>query len=123
MTKADVVNRHLKIFNEALIHQDLIALEEIYAEEYILVRPDGSVITRDAILNDLRDGDLRFHSIDVLNHDVRIHDSIGIFTGEGRAVSFRRGLKSDSHFRFIAIYLETNESLKLIHYQSTSLPH
>jgi len=43
MTVEDVVRTHTEGFNRALTTHDLEALSAIYADDYMLVRPDGSV--------------------------------------------------------------------------------
>jgi hypothetical protein len=53
------------IFNRALKEQDYAALEGLYAGDYMLVRPDGSVLNKQEVLQDLRSGGLRFHSIEL----------------------------------------------------------
>ena len=40
----------------SLINQDFEALADLYANEYMLVRPDGSVLNKEAVLHDLKLG-------------------------------------------------------------------
>ena len=44
MTAEDVIRTHTEGFNRALTTHDLDALSAIYADDYMLVRPDGSVL-------------------------------------------------------------------------------
>ena len=46
MTAEQVLQLHSEGFNRALIQQDYAALEGIYSEMYMLVRPDGSVLNK-----------------------------------------------------------------------------
>ena len=55
MTAEDVLRLHTDGFNRALQQQDYAALEEIYSERYMLVRPDGSVLNKEPVLRDLRE--------------------------------------------------------------------
>ena len=43
MTAEEILSIHTDIFNRALKEQDYAALEGLYASDYMLVRPDGSV--------------------------------------------------------------------------------
>ena len=45
-------------FCRSLINQDCEALADPYANEYVLVRPDGSVLNKEAVLHDLKLGGL-----------------------------------------------------------------
>ena len=60
MTAEDVIRTHTEGFNRALTTHDLDALSAIYADDYMLVRPDGSVLGKEDVLRDLGPGGLRF---------------------------------------------------------------
>ena len=122
MTADEILNIHTNTFNRALKEQDYIALEGLYACDYMLVRPDGSVLNKQEVLRDLRSGGLRFHSIELGQTDVRMYGSTAVLTADSQAVSSRNGTESHSHFRLIAVYVQQGQSIKLVHFQSTSLP-
>jgi|SRR5580704_8727941 ketosteroid isomerase-like protein len=121
MTAEEILSIHTDIFNRALKEQDYAALEGLYAGDYMLVRPDGSVLNKKEVLQDLRSGGLRFHSIDLSQTDVRVYGATAFLTAECQAVSSRSGVESRSHFRLVAVYLQQGQSIKLVYFQSTSL--
>lgn len=86
------------------------------------MRPDGSLLNKAEVLSDLREGGLTFRSIELLGEKVRIYADVAVLTGESRATAVRNGTESSSHFRLIAVYTSTTEGLKLVHFQSTSIP-
>jgi hypothetical protein len=123
MTADKVLRVHRDIFYRSLIDQDYDALSDLYGNEYMLVRPDGSVLNREAVLHDLRFGGLIFKSIELTNEDVRIYGETAIVTGESRTLACRNGKEFSSRFRLVAIYTgHASKSLKLVHFQSTPLP-
>jgi ketosteroid isomerase-like protein len=122
MTADEILSIHTDIFNRALKEQNYAALEGLYASDYMLVRPDGSVLNKEEVLQDLRSGGLRFDSIELGLTEVRLYGSTAVLTAESHAVSSRNGVKSRSHFRLIAVYAQQGQSIKLVHFQSTSLP-
>ena len=121
MTADEVLNIHTNTFNRALKEQDYIALEGLYAGDYMLVRPDGSVLNKQDVLRDLRSGGLRFHSIELGQTDVRMYGSTAVLTADSQAVSSRNGSESRSHYRLVAVYVQQGQSIKLVHFQSTSI--
>ena len=121
MTKDEVLKIHTDRFLGALTGQNYAALEALYSDDYILVRPDGSVLNKQEVLQDLRNNGLTFHSIDLLQSLVRIYGSTALVTGESRTVTSRHGLENRAHFRFIAVYARDGESIRLVHFQSTTL--
>src|SRR5437867_12583741 len=96
-------------------------IEERYYDDYMLLRPDGSVLNKQEALQDLRSNGLRFHSIDPRQLVARVYGSAGVVTGESRTVTSRNGMESRAHFRFIAVYLRVGDSIRLVHFQSTTL--
>src|SRR2546426_6154889 len=121
MTKDEVLKVHSDVFYAALTSQNYAALEELYSDNYVLVRPDGSVLNKQEVLQDLRTNGLRFHSIDARQLVARIYGSVGVVTGESRTVTSRNGVESRAHFRFIAVYSRDRDSLRLVHFQSTNI--
>src|ERR1700723_4078242 len=121
MTAEEILSIHTDIFNRALKEQDFAALEGLYAGDYMLVRPDGSVLNKQEGLQDLRSGGLRFHSIELGQTEVRMYGSPAVLTAESQAASSRKGMERRSHFRLIAVYVQEGQSIKRIHFQSTVL--
>jgi ketosteroid isomerase-like protein len=122
MTAEEVLGAHRNIFYRSLINQDYDALADLYANEYMLVRPDGSVLNKEAVLHDLKLGGLRFKSIELVGEAVRIYGETAIVTGESRILAHRNGEELASRFRLVAVYTRYAEKPKLVHFQSTSLP-
>jgi hypothetical protein len=65
MTRDEVLRIHKEVFYGALKSQNYAALEELYSDDYMLVRPDGSVLSKQEVLQDLRTNGLTFHSIEL----------------------------------------------------------
>src|SRR5438309_8927854 len=103
MTNEEVLKIHTDVFYGSLKSQNYAALEELYSDDYMLVRPDGSVLNKQEVLQDFRNNGLTFHSIDLLQSLVRIYRSTALVTGESRTVISRHGLENRAHFRFIAV--------------------
>ena len=121
MTKDEVLKIHTDRFLGALTAQNYAALEALYSNDYMLVRPDGSVLNKQEVLQDLRNNGLTFHSIDLLQSLVRIYGSTAVVTKESRTVTSRDGTENRAHFRFIAVYARDGEAIRLAHFQSTTL--
>ena len=62
--------------------RDFDALSKLYADEYVLVRPDGSVLSKKEVLRDLQEGGLKFTSIEIANVNVRIYGQTALLTGD-----------------------------------------
>jgi hypothetical protein len=120
MTAEQVLQLHSEGFNRALTQQDYDALEGIYSEMYMLVRPDGSVLNKQQVLKDLRE-QLRINSIELADAVVRVVGSVAILTAASKTVSSRNGKVSEAHFRLVAVYGQEGGAIRLVHFQSTTI--
>jgi hypothetical protein len=121
MTEAEILRIHKESFYGSLQSQDFATLEQLYSDRYMLVRPDGSVLTKEQVLKDLREHGLTFQSIELRNEEVRLFGSVAILTGESTTVSSRNGSEFRGHFRLIAAYAQEGTAVRLVHFQSTNL--
>ena len=119
MTAEQALQLHSEGFNRALTQQDYGALEGIYSEMYMLVRPDGSVLYKQQVLKDLREQGLRIHSIELEDAVVRVAGSVAILTAASRTVASRNGKESQAHVRLVAVYGQEGGAIRLMHFQST----
>jgi|SRR5271157_1006584 len=122
MTAKEVLRVHRDVFYRSLINQDYDALADLYANDYMLVRSDGSVLDKESVLRDLKVGGLTFKSIELVGEEVRIYGETAIVTGESRTLARRDGEPLASRFRLVAVYMSQAEKVRLAHFQSTALP-
>ena len=121
MTAEQILQLHSEGFNRALTEQDYNALEAIYSETYMLVRPDGSVLNKQEVLKDLRGQGLSIHSIELEDAVVRVVGSVAILTAASKTVSSRNGKESQAHVRLVAVYGQEGGAVRLVHFQSTMI--
>ena len=121
MTEAEVLRTHVDLFYGALMSRDWDQLAAIYSDDYMLVRPDGSVLNKQEVLKDLRDQEFVIHSINLEHQNVRIYGTVAVLTGESRTITSRHGTESQAHFRLVAEYAQEGDAIRLVHFQSTTL--
>jgi ketosteroid isomerase-like protein len=121
MTEAEVLRTHVDLFNGALKSQDWDQLAAVYSDDYMLVRPDGSALSKQEVLADLRIGGLAFKAIEIADVKVRIHGDTAILTAESRTVTSRQGREAKSHIRLVAVYVTDQSRPRLVHFQSVLL--
>jgi hypothetical protein len=93
----------------------------LYADDYMLVRPDGSVLSKDEVLCNLREGGLTFKSIEVKNINVRVHGTAALLTAESWTATSTLGQEARAHIRLLAVYVADSNGLRLTHFQSVLL--
>ncbi|HKN01603.1 MAG TPA: nuclear transport factor 2 family protein [Candidatus Binataceae bacterium] len=122
MTKEEVSRVHREDFYGALKKNDLEKLTQIYSDDYMLVRPDGSAFSKAQILEDLKSHSMSFNSIELTNEKIRIYGSVAVLTGDSKITLVRDGVESSTEFRLVAIYCKQSDRIALVHFQSSPLP-
>jgi ketosteroid isomerase-like protein len=115
------VQAHYDEFLAALKSGDIASLERIYADDYLLVRPNGDTLGKKAILSDLSHHAMRFTSFDVRDVLIRTKGFVGIFTAAVRSTAFRDGVEIRPHARQLAILAKENGRITISHFQSTTV--
>jgi ketosteroid isomerase-like protein len=108
-------------FLEALKSGDIALLERMYADDYMLVRPNGGTLTKEQILADLRQHSMRFTSFEVNDVLIRTKGSVGILTADVRSTAVRDGVEIKTHTRQLAILSKENGRITISHFQSTNV--
>jgi ketosteroid isomerase-like protein len=108
-------------FLRALKSGDMTSLEGIYAEDYLLVRPNGDTFGKKEILADLRHHAMRFTSFEVNEVLIRTKGFVGILTAAVRSASVRDGIEIKTYARQLAILSKENERITISHFQSTNI--
>src|ERR1700721_591656 len=121
MTSEEVSRTHREEFYGALRKNDLEKLSQIYSDDYMLVRPDGSVFSKAQILDDLKIHAMTFNSIELTNEKIRIYGPVGVLTGDSKITAVPDGIESSTGFRLVAIYHQHGGRIELVHFQSSPL--
>ena len=108
-------------FLRALKSGDMTSLEGIYAEDYLLVRPNGDTLSKKEILADLRHHSMRFTSFEVNEVLIRCYGFVGILSAAVRSASVRDGIEIKTYARQLAILSKENERITISHFQSTNI--
>jgi ketosteroid isomerase-like protein len=121
ITPEEVSRTHREDFYGALRANDLAKLSQIYSNDYMLVRPDGSAFSKTQILDDLKTHAMSFTSIELTNEKIRIYGSVGILTGDSKITTVRDGKESKTEFRLVAVYSKQSDRIELVYFQSSPL--
>jgi len=108
-------------FIDALKTGNLVVLEKIYAEDYMLVRPDGEILSKREILADLKIHRMIFTNYATMHLVIKIYGMVGILTTETISTALRDGKEGTAHARQIAIFVKKSKVITLTYFQSTNI--
>ena len=110
---------------QAQIGADAVALDRIYADDFIGVGPSGTVRTKPQVISDFTSGDLKFQSITTDEVQVRVYDNTAVETGLSMMVGQDKGKAVPRDTRFTRVWVKQQGSWRLVanHYSSQITQH
>ena len=105
---------------QAQIGADAVALNRIYADDFIGVGPSGTVRTKTQVIADFTSGDLKFQSITTEDVQVRIYGNTAVETGRSTMIGQDKGKAVPRDNRFTRVWIKQQGRWQLVsnHYSS-----
>jgi len=109
----------------AQIGADAVALDRIYADDFIGVGPSGTVRTKAQVISDFTSGDLKFQSIVTDEVQVRVYDNTAVETGLSTMSGQDKGKAVPRDTRFTRVWVKQDGRWRLVanHYSSRITQH
>src|SRR5881227_4030888 len=105
---------------QAQIGADAVALDRIYADDFIGVGPSGTVRTKPQVISDFTSGDLKFQSITTDEVQVRVYENTAVETGLSTMIGQDKGQTVPRDTRFTRVWVKQQGRWRLVanHYSS-----
>jgi uncharacterized protein (TIGR02246 family) len=110
---------------QAQINADAVALDRIYADDFIGVGPSGTVRTKPQVISDFTSGNLKFQSITTDEIQVRVYENTAVETGLSTMVGQDKGKTVPRDTRFTRVWVKQQGRWRLVanHYSSRIPQH
>jgi len=107
---------------QAQIGADAVALDRIYAEDFIGVGPSGAVRTKPQVISDFTSGALKFQSIITDEVQVRVYENTAVEIGLSTMIGQDKGKTVPRDTRFTRVWIKQQGHWRLVanHYSSRS---
>ena len=121
-------NRSVEQFIRQLDHERIqaqiganpVALDRIYADDFIGIGPSGTVRTKPQVISDFTSGDLKFQSITTDDVQVRVYGNTAVETGRSAMIGQDKGKAVPRDNRFTRVWIKQQGRWRLVsnHYSS-----
>ena len=127
-SQRDVVEEIKKVDRDriqAQVNADAVALDRIYADDFIGIGPSGTLRTKKEVLSDFASGSLKFQSITTDDVRIRVYDNAAVETG----LSTMKGQDAEKvvpeENRFTRVWIKQGGRWRLVanHYSNLVKPH
>jgi hypothetical protein len=105
---------------QAQIGANALALNRIYADDFIGIGPSGTVRTKPQVISDFTSGELKFQSITTDDVRVRIYGNTAVETGRSTMIGQDKGKAVPRDNRFTRVWIKHDGHWRLVanHYSS-----
>jgi ketosteroid isomerase-like protein len=105
---------------QAQIHADAVALDRIYADDFIGIGPSGTVRTKPQVLADFTSHELTFQSITTDEVLIRVYGNTAVETGRTTTVGQDKGKVVPRDNRFTRVWVRRQGRWRLVanHYST-----
>ena len=127
-SQRDVVEEIKKVDRDrirAQVNADAVALDRIYADDFIGIGPSGTLRTKKEVLSDFASGSLKFQSITTDDVRIRVYGNAAVETG----LSTMKGQDAEKvvpeENRFTRVWIKQGGRWRLVanHYSNLVKPH
>ena len=99
---------------QAQIHADRVALDRIYADDFIGIGPSGTVRTKSQVLADFTSHDLKFQSITTDDVRIRVYGNTVVETGRSTMVGQDKGRVVPRDNRFTRVWVRRQGRWRIV---------
>jgi ketosteroid isomerase-like protein len=91
---------------QAQIGANAVALDRIYADDFIGIGPSGTVRTKPQVISDFTSGNLKFQSITTEDVRVRVYGNTAVETGRSTMIGQDKGKAVPRDNRFTRVWIK-----------------
>jgi uncharacterized protein (TIGR02246 family) len=105
---------------QAQIGANALALNRIYADDFIGIGPSGTVRTKAQVISDFTSADLKFQSITTDDVRVRVYGNTAVETGRSTMIGEDKGKAVPRDNRFTRVWVKQDGRWRLVanHYSA-----
>jgi ketosteroid isomerase-like protein len=99
---------------QAQIGANAVALDRIYADDFIGIGPSGTVRTKPQVISDFTSGNLKFQSITTEDVRVRVYGNTAVETGRSTMIGQDKGKAVPRDNRFTRVWIKEAGRWRLV---------
>ncbi len=101
-------------WGEALLGNDIVALDRILPASFIFTDPDSDVLSRDEFIELIKIGELKFESLRREDVKLSVHLNTASATGRDEVKARYKGRDVSGQYRFTNVYVEQGGRWKVV---------
>ena len=109
-------------WREAILKNDAVAMEALLSEDYVGIRPNGTLETKEQTLTRIRSGPTRLKSFQVVERKIRFYGSTSLVTSLVVIESSSPDDERSGTYRYTRVYArDPRGAWKIVNFEATRL--
>jgi|SRR5215468_2354620 len=105
--------------NQAIVHGDASALEQMTADDYTFITLRGELRTKAEIVKGFRSGSFKYDSREISDLKIRVYGNTAVVTGRSTQKGRENGKDYNGDYRFTRVYVKQNGRWVTVALQAT----
>src|SRR3954469_23299084 len=110
-----------RVFADAMVKADLVALANTYADDYVFTDPTGRVSHKAELLDSFKRGVIKIDSQEISNVQVNVYGEVAVEIGQLMSQAMRDGKYSGGTFRFTRVWVKRDGRWQTVAFQETRI--
>ena len=116
-----MIERADKMFADAMVKADVIALANTYADDYVFTDPSGRVSHKAGLLDGFKRGVITIRSQEISDVQVNVYGNVAVEIGKLVSQATRDGKDSSGTFRFTRVWVNRDGRWQTVAFQETRI--
>src|SRR4051794_16904755 len=110
-----------RVFADAMVKGDLVALANTYGDDYVFTDPSGRVTYKIELLESFKRGVIQILAQEISDLQVNVYGDVAVETGQLVSNATRDGRDSSGTFRFTRVWVNRNGRWQTVAFQETRI--
>jgi ketosteroid isomerase-like protein len=107
---------------KAFLELDLVTIEKLIDDDYILIQHDGSLERKAQVLESLASQHRHWESASSDNHEVRVYGDVAVVIGHWQSRGHNHDQAFDYEAQYMAVWVKRHDGWRITADQSTPIP-
>lgn len=92
-------------WKSAVIQHNFQAMNELLADDYIGITPNGTLESKEQTLDNMKTGSVNLRSIDIVDRKVRFYGKTAVVTSKAEVTGNLEGGEANGNYRYTRVYV------------------
>ena len=111
-----------QVWRDSIIQRNAPALDELLADDYIAITPNGTLQSKDQTLANLRSGAMHLNSIELSDRKVRFYGQTALVTSRAEVSGTNAGENFSGSYRYTRVYVRDEQGKwKIVSFEASRI--